>query len=148
MSFTQMSTVIRKNQKLMRDLEPKIKPLYRDLKEEVKVYNLASTDFDRYALKNNLEKIWNQAIEAYERENSVVMFGYDMTSFDRQEALRIMMNWAIRSSQSDFNTIISIILSGFIEWNNKEIDLEKVFEYLELSGLEKRSTAELREKMD
>lgn len=104
--------------------------------------------FDRYALRNGIEKIWNQAIEAYDRENNVLFIGHDTTSFDREEALRILMNWAIRSAQSDFNSIISIIISGFIEWNGQRLNFEKIFEDLELSGLPNNAIAKLREKFE
>ncbi|MCA0238727.1 MAG: hypothetical protein LCH81_20305 [Bacteroidetes bacterium] len=119
----------------MKDIEPKIKPLYRDLKElNIGIY-LASTDFDRYAIISGIEDIWIKAIEAYDRESSVIFITTtDMTPWDREEALRILMNWTIRSSQPDFNSILFTILSGFIEWNNKLISLEKIYEDLKLAG--------------
>lgn len=132
----------------MNDIEPKIKPLYRGLRELNIGNYLASADFDRYALRNGIEKIWNQAVEAYDRENNVLFIGHDTTSFDREEALRILMNWAIRSAQSDFNSIISIIISGFIEWNGQRLNFEKVFEDLELAGLPNNIITKLREKFE
>lgn len=130
----------------MREIEPRIKPLFRDLSELSIGAYLASTEFDRHALKNGIENIWNQAIEAFDRENNVVILGFDMTKSDREQALRILLNWAIRSSQSDFNSLIFIILNGFLEWNNQQLSFEKIFEDLELAGLPLIKVGELREK--
>lgn len=117
-------------------IDPKIKPLYRDLKDlNIGIY-LASTDFDRYALKNGINYIWNKAIETYDRENTVMFITVtDTTTWDREEALRILMNWSIRSSQLEFNAIIFTIIRGFIEWSSKILILDNVFEDLTLAGL-------------
>lgn len=129
----------------MENIETKIKPLYRDLKEIRIGEYLKSVDFDRYTISVGLDKIWNSALKEQNRGNNVVWLGLDTTSYEKEEALGILLNSVIKSSQSDFNYIISKVLTGFIQWNTTKIDLENIFTDLELSDLPLSLIAELRE---
>jgi hypothetical protein len=131
----------------MIDIEPKIKPLLRDLSElNIGAY-LASTEFDRFAIQNGIENLWNNAIEAYEKSRKVIVLSpYDSTHYEREQALRVLLNWAIRSSQTDFNSIIIIILKGYLKWNTQAFFFENIGEDLKLAGVPVEAVQKLKEK--
>ncbi len=129
----------------MNDIEPKIKPLYRDLRGlNIGIY-LASVDFDRHCLKHGLETLWQMAIKANADEKRRMFLVQPYGPYnDKENALRILLNLTFKSALNDFFSIVEIILSGFIISLNKIQNFDNIFEDLNLINFPSEKVDELQ----
>ncbi len=131
----------------MIDINPKIKPLYRDLIDLGIGNYLTTIEFDRHCIRNNLQTLWQKALGAWDSENRSFA-SWDTTIYDRENTLRILFNWISKTHHSDINTVVFIIIDGFIDWNNQRFSFDQISEDLELINFPKESIEKLRLKIE
>ena len=69
------------------DAIPKLKPLIADIKKLNIGEYLKSTDFERYAIKNNFESAWDEAYKKAKNSRSFISVDFDHKSYDCENAL-------------------------------------------------------------
>jgi hypothetical protein len=127
-------------------MDTQLKPLITDLKELSLGRYLASSLFERVTVKHGFDNIWDNAYEEAKKKYRVMMIGYDMKHLRSEEALYLLIDRSFRADRKFFDNLLNLIIKYYIEWIENEIDLENLFEDLELLKVPTNIIHELRAK--
>jgi len=123
------------------DINPKLKPLFVNLKRvEIGIF-LYSKEFELFSIENNFDKQWE-----YYNSYVITNKGYfdsigPHDTEDEELAFSYLMNSIYLNSNEHFNYFISIVLIKFADWHPTKLD----FSYIHNSLKEFMSKQELLE---
>lgn len=125
----------------MDNIALRLKLLVADLEKIDFASFLITIEFDRYCIENGIEELWDY----FYQKIVVVVVKSNFIFFTRKrhcyEALNLLLDHLFRLKPikefrlkpiKEFNDVIHILLEGFIQWNEKEINLDDIFKDLSL----------------
>lgn len=118
--------------------QPKLKPLYANLKRlEIGKY-LYTREFTLFAIENNIDVIWNDCKSEIQKKSNVLILGYHNTE-DDEEAFFLLMNAWYEQNYDTFDEFIVPILINFAKWNPIKLDYTGIISNLKQIGLTKEN---------
>lgn len=120
------------------DIEPKLKPLYANLKRLKIGDYLHTKEFELFAIENNIDDIWNACKKEVSRRSNVVILGYHNTE-DEEEAFLLLMSAWYDQDYDTFDEFILAILINFAKWHQTKLDYTGVINNLKQIGLTKEN---------
>ena len=126
--------------------DAKIVPLITDI-EKIPIGNyLETSKFERLAARNGFGPIWQQFYKHAVDNRSVFMLDYDHKSGDCETALIHLIETSYQNNRDVLHKILYHILKGFIDWNYNEIELNEIFDDLEIIDFPSNLLDELKQR--
>lgn len=122
------------------DIEPKLKPLYANLKRLKIGKYLQTKEFDLFTIENNIDDIWNDCKREVNRRSNVIILGYYSTE-DEEEAFLLLMSAWFDQDYDSFDEFITAILINFAKWQQTKLDYTGVINNLKQIGLKKENVS-------
>jgi predicted nucleotide-binding protein len=120
------------------DIEPKLKPLYANLKRLKIGEYLQTKEFELFAIENNIDDKWNDCKREVNGRSNVVIIGYYNTE-DEEEAFLLLMSAWYDQDYDSFHEFIIAILINFAKWHLTKLDYTGVINNLKQIGLTKEN---------
>jgi len=114
------------------NIDTKIQPLIQDIEKLNLKEFLKSSAFNRFMIKEGLDKFWAQAFEQANRENRVIAIGMDTKGYVCKNALNIFINYLYQTDVNDFFYFIAKLIFSFKENTDTNFDLTDIILDLEL----------------
>ena len=111
------------------NINPELKPLYANLLRLGISRYLITQRFDNLCIENNLDQLW-ESCESHVRSLSNVIVISPGYSGDARDGLGFFLEQLFNLGKEQFLDVVGKIITDFIEWSNKEIDIIKVKESL------------------
>lgn len=119
-------------------IEPKLKPLYANLKRLKIGDYLYTKEFNLFALENNFDETWEDCKTEIRRSKNVVILGYHNTE-DEEEAFMLFMSEWYDQDYDSFDEFILAILLNFAKWSPIKLDYTGVISNLKQIGITKEN---------
>jgi predicted nucleotide-binding protein len=103
-------------------IEPKLKPLYANLKRLKIGKYLNTNDFNLFCLENNIDVLWKDCKKEFRSKQRVIMLGHHNTE-DEEESFAYLLTLWFEQDNSSFGDLITTILINFAHWSSIKIDL-------------------------
>ena len=130
-------------------INPTLKPLIQELKDTQIKYYLVSTAFYRFCNENRLEEVWDQYYKIAKDSRNYFPMGTDYKPFDSEEALVILLNERFNlGDRKSFDWVLCLVLTSFINWSNKPINLDNIFKDLKQLNVDENYRVELKRAYD
>ncbi|MCL3781383.1 hypothetical protein EMN47_13415 [Prolixibacteraceae bacterium JC049] len=123
------------------DVEPKLKPLYANLKRLSIGEYLYTKEFKLFAIENNFDEDWRACKKEVRRQKSVVNLGYHNTEDEEKAFLYLMTLWYEQSYDS-FDQFVIAILLNFAEWHSTKLDFTAIHHNLKKLNFGKKQLLE------
>lgn len=120
------------------EVEPKLKPLYANLKRLNIGEYLYSKEFELFAIENNIDEVWKDCKKEVNRQQSVIFIGHHDTEDEEKAFLYLMTLWFDQSYNS-FDKFIVAILLNFARWNTTKLDFTPIHHNLKRLDLEEKT---------
>jgi predicted nucleotide-binding protein len=117
-----------------RNIEPKLKPLFANLKRIRIGEYLYTKEFELFAIENNIDEVWSECKSDVNRQRRVITLGYHNTE-DEEEAFLYLMDLWYEQSYDSFGEFITAILINFAEWHSTKIDFAPIHHNLKQIGI-------------
>ncbi|MCE3279282.1 MAG: putative nucleotide-binding protein containing TIR-like domain [Bacteroidetes bacterium] len=117
------------------EFEPKLKPLYANLKRLKIGDYLATKEFELFVLENDLDELWKECEGEVSSHNRVYILG-DTSTEDEEEAFMYLMSAWFDQYFYSFHKFILPVLLNFAKWNKTKLDYTGVIANLKKIGLE------------
>lgn len=118
------------------DIEPKLKPLYANLKRLKIGEYLYTKEFELFTIENNIDNVWNDCKKIVNRRSNFIILGYHNTE-DEEEAFLLLMSAWYHQDYYTFDEFITAILMNFAKWHQTKLDYTGVINNLKQIGLTK-----------
>lgn len=120
----------RKKEKKMQN--SRTTPLITDIENLSIGYYLETSSFERLIIKHGFGSIWQQFYE-YTRDNRRgIILGHNHKPGDCKDALILLIERLYETEKELLNKILFHIFKGFIDWNYNDLELNEIFEDLNL----------------
>lgn len=124
----------------------KITPLITDIEKLSIGYYMETSTFERLTVKHGFGSIWQQFYE-YTRDNRKgIILGHNHKPGDCKKALILLIERLYETERELLNKILFYTISGFIDCNYNELELNDVFEDLEIIKFPEEWLKELNDK--
>ena len=120
------------------DIEPKLKPLYANLKRLQIGEYLHTKEFELFTIENNIDDIWNDCKREIRSRSNVVILGFHSTE-DEEEAFLLLMSAWFDQDYGTFDEFLLAILVNFAKWHQTKLDFTGVIGNLKQIGLAKEN---------
>ncbi len=117
-------------------IEPKLKPLFANLKRLKIGKYLSTNEFKLCALENNFEGFWDECLTSVYRKRNIIVIGSKSTE-DEETALMIFLSQCYVQNDNCFDDVIYIILQNFAKWNITRLDYTSVVHNFKKIGFSK-----------
>ena len=117
-----------------KNIEPKLKPLFANLKRLRIGEYLYTKEFELFAIENNIDEVWSECKSDVNRQRRVITLGYHNTE-DEEEAFLYLMDLWYEQSYDSFGEFITAILMNFAEWHSTKIDFTPIHHNLKQIGV-------------
>lgn len=111
------------------DIEPKLKPLYANLKRLKIGEYLYTKEFNLFAIENNFDEAWESCKSEVRNKSNVLILGYHNTE-DDEEAFLYLMNLWFDQDYFNFHNFILTVLLNFAIWHPTKLDYTSVISNL------------------
>jgi predicted nucleotide-binding protein len=125
-------------QERRRRVEPKLKPLFANLKRFRIGKYLYTKEFEYFAIENNIDEVWSECKSEVNSQKNVISIGYHDTE-DEEEAFLYLMDLWYRQSYESFGEFITTILLNFAEWHSTKVDYTAIHHNLKQIGLNEQN---------
>lgn len=122
----------------MMEFEPKLKPLYANLKRLRIGEYFYTKEFDLFALENDLDTGWEECKKEVSRKKSVVILGHHNTE-DEEDAFMYLMSAWYTQDYFSFHKFILPVLLNFAKWHQTKIDYTRIIGDLKQINIEKEN---------
>jgi predicted nucleotide-binding protein len=120
------------------EIEPKLKPLYANLKRlEIGKY-LYTKEFNLFVLENNLDDFWKDCKQQVSNESRVVILGYHNTEDEEKAFMYLLSIWYDRDYFSLHEFLLPVLLN-FAKWHQTKMDFTGVIQNLKQIGVSKEN---------
>lgn len=103
------------------EFEPKLKPLYANLKRLKIGDYLATKEFELFVLENNLDDLWKECVGEVSSHHRVFVLGETSTD-DEEEAFMYLMSAWYDQYFSSFHKFIFPVLLNYAKWHKTKLD--------------------------
>lgn len=117
------------------EFEPKLKPLYANLKRLKIGDYLATKEFELFVLENNLDELWKDCQGEVSSRHRVYIIG-DTSTEDEEEAFMFLMSGWFDQYFYSFHKFILPVLLNFAKWHKTKLDYTGVIANLKKIGIE------------
>ncbi|WP_321288282.1 nucleotide-binding protein [uncultured Sunxiuqinia sp.] len=118
------------------DEEPRLKPLYANLKRLNIGEYLYTKEFELFSIENNFDGVWKDCKKEVSRQKSMIIVGHHNTEDDERAFLYLMTLWYQQSFDS-FDKFIITVLLNFAEWHSTKLDFTAIHHNLKQLDFEK-----------
>jgi len=118
-------------------IEPKLKPLYANLKRLKIGEYLYTKEFELFSIENDFDDLWKDCKGEVSKSKNVVVLGYHNTE-DEEEAFIYMLSLWYEQSYSSFGEFVKAVVLNFASWHPIKLDLSDIHHNLKQIGLDKR----------
>lgn len=115
-------------------INPKLKPLYANLKRLKIGKYLNTKEFELFTIENNFDDTWNECKKVVRNKQNAIFIGYHNTE-DEEEAFGYLMSLWYEQEYNSFGEFITAVLLNFAKWNPVKIDTVAVHHNLKQIGL-------------
>lgn len=120
------------------EFEPKLKPLYANLKRLKIGDYLYTKEFELYILENNLDTLWGACKRKVSSKSHVVFIGRHFVEDDEEAFMYLMSTWYTLDYPT-FHIFILPILINFARWHQTKLDFNSIIDNLKELGMEKEN---------
>ena len=106
-------------------IDPKIKPLFANLKRLKMGKYLNTKEFDLFTIENNIDEDWNDCKKEVNRKSNDVILGYHNTE-DEEEAFAYLMSLWYDQDYDSFEDFITTVLLNFFKWHSTKLDFTSI----------------------
>lgn len=124
----------------------KIVPLTTDIRKLSIGYYLETSEFERLTVVNGFGSIWQQFYDYIKENRRGIIIGHNHKPGDCKNALILLIERLSETEKELLNKILFHTFKGFIEWNRNEVNLNEIFEDLELISFPKAWLDDLRDR--
>lgn len=120
------------------EINPKLKPLYANLKRLKIGEYLHTKEFELFALENNFDEGWEECKREINNKKTAFILGFHDTE-DEEEAFILLMNAWYFQDYNSFDEFITTVLLNFAQWSQTKLDFTGVITNLKQVGLTKEN---------
>jgi hypothetical protein len=102
-------------------IEPKLKPLYANLKRLGIGDYLNTREFSLFMLESSLDEIWDNCKKEVYKGRTVAMLGFHSTEDDEEAFMYLMSAWYAQRPDT-FSELILPVLYNFSIWKSIKIN--------------------------
>ncbi|MES2836886.1 MAG: nucleotide-binding protein [Bacteroidota bacterium] len=117
-------------------IEPKLKPLYANLKRLRIGDYLYTNEFKLSAIENNFDDLWKECKIEINRKKNTIVLGFHSNE-DQEEAFMLFMSTWYDQDYDSFDNLILGILLNFAKWNPTKLDYTGIIFNLKEIGIRK-----------
>lgn len=128
----------------MMHVEPKLKPLYANLKRLSIGEYLHTKEFELFMLESGLDETWQACEQEVRRKSSVIILGYHNTEDDEEALMYFLSLWHEQYPRS-LGKFVLPLLYNFSVWKPIKIDYSMVVESLRKLNIPKADLDEFIE---
>jgi predicted nucleotide-binding protein len=119
-------------------IDPKLKPLFANLKRLKMGEYLNTKEFELFTIENNIDGVWNDFKKEVSSKRNVVILGYHNTE-DEEEAFAYLMSLWYDQDYDSFDDFITTVLLNFAKWHSTKLNFASIHHNLkQLDLTEKR----------
>lgn len=119
-------------------VEPKLKPLYANLKRLKIGEYLHTKEFQLFALENNIDEIWDACNKEIIAQKKSFILGHHDTE-DEEEAFFLLMSAWYNQDYDTFDEFILPILLNFAKWHQTKLDYTGIIDNLKKIGISREN---------
>lgn len=120
------------------DIEPKLKPLYANLKRLKIGDYLYTKEFELFTIESNIDEVWKDCKTETKGKKGYINLVFHDTE-DEEAAFMLLMSAWYDQDYETFDQFICTILLNFAKWHQTKIDYTGVIKNLKEIGLLKES---------
>lgn len=119
-------------------IEPKLKPLFANLKRLKMGKYLNTKEFELFTIENDIDDVWNDCKKEVNRKRNMVILGYH-NSEDEEEAFAYLMSLWYDQDYDSFGEFITTVLLNFTKWHSTKLDFTSIHHNLKQLGLTEKN---------
>ncbi|MGZ2370688.1 TIR domain-containing protein [Ancylomarina sp. YFZ004] len=127
------------------EIEPKLKPLYANLKRLKIGDYLYTKEFKLLAIENDLDEDWDFCLKEVSQLHNIV-FSEHLDSEDREKALIFLMTIWYDEGYEYFMGYVAMLLLSFAEWHSTKLDFNSLHDKLKQLGVNEHDLLQFTKK--